>query len=63
MKSKKEVVLEFNTVLHTYRFSMPEDAPAGEVVDVAFQLLKVAAKLVNDSIVREEQSYKESEGV
>ncbi len=50
MKFKKEISLEVIKGDHTYKFSMPEDAPLGEVYDVCFQMLRAAAQLAVSTI-------------
>ncbi len=50
MNMKKEIVLELQKGENVYRFSMPENAPLGEIYDVGFQILKSAAQLAQDAI-------------
>ena len=47
---KKEVVLEFQTNDNIYRFSMPENAPIGEIYDVGFQILKKSLDLAASAV-------------
>lgn len=54
MNIKKEIVLEIHKDSRIYRFTMPEDAPLGEVYDVGFQMLKQAVQLASNAIQQNE---------
>ena len=54
MQMKKEIVMELVKGENTYRFSMPEAAPLGEIYDVGFQILKSAIQLAANSVAQNE---------
>lgn len=57
MQMKKEIVFEIVKGDNTYRYSMPETAPLGEIYDVGFQILKAAVQLQASSIQQNEASF------
>ena len=54
MNMKKEIVLEIVKGENTYRFSMPETAPLGEIYDVGFQILKASVQLAQNAVSQNE---------
>jgi hypothetical protein len=51
MISRKEIVFEHTVNDRVYRFSMPDNAPLGEIYDAMFTSLKIVAEYAAQAVV------------